>query len=292
MAAAVAAVLLTACWLYGMGGKALRRIGKGLFTGRGGMRSKAHAKEMLLEAPFLKLLEHLRLYDKLALQFNAFHMKLAVLKGQSWTIERSKREAAATVGGGYAALTGGSWLAWIGEESLLLLVGLLLGIVLLCRPYVEAGRELERRKRKMVAALPGAMSRLMLLVGAGDTVANAFQRCLEGREGSDHPLYKEWEAAAEALRNGQSFSSVMERFNRSCAIQEIAVFTTALLLNYRRGGDQFVLALRELSYSLWDKRKEIARTGGEEASSKLVFPLVAILLVMMVLVAAPAVMVL
>jgi tight adherence protein C len=81
----------------------------------------------------------------------------------------------------------------------------------------------------------------------------------------------------------------MERFNRSCAVQEVSIFTTVLLLNYRRGGEHFVLALRELSYTLWEKRKAIARTRGEEASSKLVFPLVGILLVLMILVAAPAV---
>ncbi|MOA03965.1 hypothetical protein D3C78_1234970 [compost metagenome] len=112
---------------------------------------------------------------------------------------------------------------------------------------------------------------------------------MEGKEKMDHPLYKEWSAAVSSLHNGQSFSTVIERFNRRCAVQEVSVFTTVLLLNYRRGGEHFALALRELSYSLWEKRKAIARSRGEEASSKLVFPLVGILLVLMVLVAAPAV---
>nr|WP_306812652.1 type II secretion system F family protein [Paenibacillus soyae] len=129
----------------------------------------------------------------------------------------------------------------------------------------------------------------MLLVGAGETVQGAFIRCLEGKEGSNHPLDREWQAAVAAMRNGQSFSGAIEQFNRSCAVQEASIFTTVMLLNYRKGGEQFVLSVRELSYSLWEKRKEIARTKGEEASSKLVFPLVGIMFILMILVAAPAV---
>jgi len=61
-----------------------------------------------------------------------------------------------------------------------------------------------------------------------------------------------------------------------------------MLLNYRRGGDKLVLSLKELTYTLWEKRKAIARTRGEEASSKLIFPVVGIFVVLMILVASPA----
>lgn len=68
------------------------------------------------------------------------------------------------------------------------------------------------------------------------------------------------------------------------------MFTTTLLLNHKRGGEELVLSLRELSVILWDKRKALARTLGEEASSKLVFPMVLIFFIVMVIVASPALM--
>ncbi|GAF08207.1 type II/IV secretion system protein TadC [Paenibacillus pini JCM 16418] len=48
------------------------------------------------------------------------------------------------------------------------------------------------------------------------------------------------------------------------------------------------MALTDLSRVLWEKRKSITRTRGEQASSKLVFPMVVIFLVVVVLVGTPA----
>jgi tight adherence protein C len=216
-------------------------------------------------------------------------MRLVVLNGPAWTLERTKAEAGAGLGIGYAVLTGCAALGALAQERLLLVVGGVVALVLALRPYAQASRGVEERKQMIIMELPHMLSRLMLLVGAGDTVQQAAARCLEGADRLRHPLYKEWSDALALMGNGQSFGAAIERFNRRCAVQEVSVFTTVVLLNYRRGGEQFVLALRELSYSLWEKRKAIARMRGEQASAKLVFPLVGILLVMMVLVAAPAV---
>jgi tight adherence protein C len=95
----------------------------------------------------------------------------------------------------------------------------------------------------------------------------------------------EWEG-------GYSFQQAFENFSKRCAVQEVSIFTTTVLLNYRRGGADFVLSLRDLSRMLWEKRKAISRTHGEQASSKLVFPMVVIFLIVIVLVGTPALMML
>ncbi|KRE48781.1 type II secretion system F family protein [Paenibacillus sp. Soil522] len=290
MAAAISAVTLTVIWLYSAGGGALHSIWLRLpGRKRHGDQARQQLKQLCLINPFMRLLERLHLFDSLQLPMSSYHMRLLLLMDSDWSIERTKAEAAAAFGTGYAALTGCAWLSLLGQEPNLLAVGAVFGIVLTIRPFAEAGRRVEQRKQQMITGLPDMLSKLMLLVGAGETVQKALARCLEGKEPLQHPLYKELNDAVSSLRNGQSFSSAMERFNRRCAVQEVSVFTTVLLLNYSRGGEHFVLALRELSYSLWEKRKAIARSRGEEASSKLVFPLVGILLVLMVLVAAPVV---
>jgi len=286
--AAVAAIALTGVWMYLIGFHALRIIGRHLLGARN-QRGGADLKELLLTAPFASLLERMKLYERLQLQLGSYHMKLFILNGADWTMDRTKKSAAAACGNGFAAIAGCSWLAWLAAEQVMLGMGLVLGVVLAIRPYISASREIEKRRRLIIMELPIMMSKLMLLVGAGETVQGALVRCLDGKQPDNHPLYKEWRGAMDALRNGHPFHMALERFNRRCAVQEASVFTTVLLLNYRKGGEHFVLALRELSYSLWEKRKAAARARGEEASSKLVFPLVGILLVLMVLVAAPAV---
>ncbi|MGO4345492.1 type II secretion system F family protein [Paenibacillus sp. MCAF9] len=290
MLAAIAPVTLTAIWVYLAGKGALYAIWRQLM---GRKQTNDQTRQQLMQLslidPFMHVLERFKLFDTLHLPMGSYHMKLLLLKDSSWSIERTKGEATAALGTGYAALTGCAWMSLLGQEPTLLVMGVVFGIVLTIRPFVDARRQVEERKQQIIMELPVMISKLMLLVGAGETVQQALARCLEGKEAVQHPLYKEWGETVSMLRNGQSFSTAMERFNRRCTVQEVSIFTTVLLLNYRRGGEHFILALRELSYTLWEKRKAIARSRGEQASSKLVFPLVGILLVLMILVAAPAV---
>lgn len=280
---AVAPIVLIAGWLLLWGRRTLLAIWNGLIH----KKADVDWKELLFIAPFARVLEKSGMYEQLQLPLSSYHVKLVILRGTDWQIGQTKLLLAASVGYGYAALTGCTALAYLAHEPALLGMGILLGVLLPIRPFIEAGRLVERRKQTIILELPEILSKLMLLVGAGETVLQALARCLEGKD-AGQPLYKEWARVVEALRNGESFGTAAERFNRSCAVQEVSIFTTVLLLNYRRGGEHFVLALRELSYTLWDKRKAVARSRGEEASSKLVFPLVGILLVLMVFVAAPA----
>ena len=286
-----AAVLLTSMWLYFAGAAALRSLWQHLRPPRGGRaagRGTGMLRSALLVSPFMKVLAQTRIFDHSQLLLSSYHTKLIILNGSEWSMDLTKKEAAAAVGAGYMAIMGCAWLSALADEPLLLAFGALLGIVLPLRTFVDTARKVEQPKTRIIMELPNLLSKLMLLVGAGETVQRALDRCLEGKELDGHPLYKEWHIAILMLRSGHSFSASMERFNRSCAVQEVSVFTTVLLLNYRRGGEHFVLALRELSYAMWEKRKSIARAKGEEASAKLVFPLVGILLVLMVLIAAPA----
>jgi len=285
------AVALTGIWLFLIGGSELQFIGKQLLKARSGhSRNNFSLKELTIIQPFMQLVERFSLHEWLQLPLSSFHMKLLVLEDAGWTLGSTKTRVAEACGIGYAAACGAAWIGALAAEPLMLLIGLVIGGVLVLRPFMNAARELEQRRKAIVTELPLMMSELMLLVGAGETVQGSLMRCLDGKEVSQHPLYKEWRSAVDAMRNGHSFQSALERFNRRCAVQEASVFTTVLLLNYRKGGEHFVLALRELSYSLWEKRKAAAKSRGEEASSKLVFPLVGILLVMMLLIAAPAVM--
>ncbi len=128
----------------------------------------------------------------------------------------------------------------------------------------------------MLIELPEVLNQLMLLVGAGETVQQALIRIADKTGASADPLRMELSEAARALKMNGSFTKCMEDFSKRCSLQETTLFTTTLLLNYRRGGEEMLVSLRELSMTLWDKRKALAKTLGEEASSKLVFPMVLI----------------
>ena len=139
--------------------------------------------------------------------------------------------------------------------------------------------------------LPLVLNQLVLLINAGETVQQALERIVSRQTDTlDRPLYRELQIAMEKLKNRVSFARVMEEMSQQCGVQDVSVWVNVILLNYRRGGEDLVQALSTLSHNMWESRKNTARTLGEEASSKLLFPMMIIFIVVLVVVTAPAIM--
>ncbi|PWW02494.1 type II secretion system protein F (GspF) [Paenibacillus cellulosilyticus] len=270
-------------------------------------KSSASMQERwLIDAP-LEAARRTGLLTRLQLPLASLHGKLIVLRGSGWQYANTERFAANMIGIGWATWTGGALLAGLAHEQMILGLSALIGILLPVSKLRDPAIQLERRRQNMVLALPDVLSKLMLLVGAGETVQRAIARCVDVQSMEmkarllqsqrrkpdpsvpELPLQIEWLRMVHALENGDSFASAIEAFSKRCAVQEVSMFATVMLLHYRKGGEQLSLALRELSFSLWEKRKATARMRGEEASSKLLFPMVGIFFLLLIAVGAPAV---
>lgn len=270
---------LTLLWLYCFVKQASKWKGK-----------QYSEKKRWFVAPGESLFYLLKIDVRLVHFIHHLHAKLLSLHRHEWSYDKTIEHVNNVIGQALLVIIGGAWLTVMRQDWSLFLLGLIIAIMLLVRCFVEATKQLALRKQAILLELPMMLIRLILLVGAGDTVQQAFLRANAGKEQSDHPLHKEWNVAVYELRNGASFTQVLEKFNRNCSIQQVAMFTTILLLNYRRGGEQFIIATQELSQSLWEIRKSMAKIKGEEASSKLIFPLVGVLFSLMILIVAPAIM--
>ncbi|GAA3404588.1 type II secretion system F family protein [Paenibacillus hodogayensis] len=235
----------------------------------------------------------MKLAERLSSSRWNIYQKMIALHGDDADMRHTKRFAADLVSAvllcalllvGCAAATGGD----------VYLIGALLAALALC-PFVMVQRldkQIADKKRKLIMELPEFLNKLTLLVNAGETVQGAIVRCAEayGASGSSGPLQAELMMLANRLGNNESFPIAMEKLSRRCSVAEVSVFTTTVLMNYRRGGEQFVMSLRALNRDMWEKRKAMTRILGEEASAKLIFPMLLILLAVMAIVAAPAVM--
>jgi tight adherence protein C len=240
-------------------------------------------------APFIELLQWTKAFERLEPNLQRQRMALAILEGGHCPPERLIRWVAEGVAVAYAGLTacwlvahfsGNPAIGWVGTA------------ICGCVPALRGRdlyRQVERRRRAVVMELPVLLSRLLVLVNAGENVMRALTRCSEGRPANDHPLYDELSSALSAMQRGESMSLAMDEFGRRCAVAEAKLFAATLLMNARRGGEEFVPALRDLTRQMWEKRKALARTLGEQASSRLAFPLAVIFLLIVVLVAAPTV---
>ncbi|MGM1019444.1 MAG: type II secretion system F family protein [Bacillota bacterium] len=245
-----------------------------------------------LSVPFVHMIHASRAAQRLPLLMFKLQRSVQKLYGMRYSGEKTMLFLAEMVGYGYMMAAGGALISlMMGGDATGLVLGLGLGILVPIALVKDLHGKVQKRDQQILMELPELLSKIMLLVGAGETVQRALLHCVE-RKGADtvHPLYRELRQTVGEWESGYSFQQAFEHLSKRCGIQEMTVFTTTVLLNMRRGGSDFVMALRELSQTLWNKRTSISRTRGEQASSKLVFPMALILLTVIVLVGAPALM--
>ncbi len=178
------------------------------------------------------------------------------------------------------------------QVALLFILALVLGLL-----PMAALKSLDQRiahyRRAIRLELPLVLSKLTLLLEAGETLRKALAKCSKQEETANRnqPVLRAViQEAHYRMDKGASFTEAMEWLTRRCAVQEISLFVHTLMLHHRRGGPELAHSLQTLSVKMWEERKLLARTLGEEASSKLLFPMMMIFIAVLLIVGAPAVM--
>lgn len=239
--------------------------------------------------PMLFLLDKVRLTARFPIFFYKLQRSIQKLEGEKHAVDLTHLFLAEMLSYSWLLIALGSVLSFMqGGDMLMLVMGFLLAVLLPVALVNDLYKKVSKREHEILLELPELLNKIVLLVGAGSTAQQAIIQCLERKVNEQtHPLYRELLQMQREWESGYSFQQALEAFSKRCGVQEVSVFTTTMLLNYRRGGQDFALALRELSHSLWEKRKSVSRTLGEQASSKLVFPMVFIFIALVILIGAP-----
>lgn len=239
----------------------------------------------------LYILNQFKLMKRIAFYTIKVHEKIVVIYGNKPAREITQLFIAEVLTQMYLCLIGGTLFTIIANDLTAIGFGLFVAIIIPFIGLKQLSTQVEQRKRSIILELPEVLNKLILLVNAGETVQGALIRTITKSSSlQESPLFKELKLTLQELQMNVSFAKALENMSRRCASQEVSMFMTTLLLNYKRGGEELVLSLRTLSKELWDRRKAVSRTLGEEAASKLVFPMVIIFVVVLIIVGAPALM--
>lgn len=244
---------------------------------------------MFMAPVSLYLIDRFKIMEKLYSQISKVQQKMISLYGNKTALQHTRMYVAQLISIILICLLGTLMFTAVAEgDVVFLVVGLLFTIVI---PYAMVGKlsnQEKERKDKILLELPEVVNKLILLINAGETVQQGLIKCVTTANDPDSPLVEELTEAVNKMVSNEPFHHVLNDLSRKCGIQEISIFTTTILLNYRKGGSDLLIALREISHDLWEKRKNISKAKGEEASSKLVFPLVMIFIAVMIIVGYPA----
>lgn len=178
-----------------------------------------------------------------------------------------------------------------------------LAVLLLCGPLAflcsygmerDLMNKNQKRKEEILAGYPEFVTRLRLYMGAGLTIRNAFLRIGKDyrqekkRTGRRESLYEEVLIAGYQLLNGRSEEEVYREWGRRCetmCCRKLGFLLTSCL----RQGNERILEQLDGEVSLaWEERKAKARKKGEEAGTKMLFPMLMLLLMVMFLILLPA----
>lgn len=155
-------------------------------------------------------------------------------------------------------------------------------------------RQVEDREEQMRLDYPEIVSSLALLIGAGMTVPNAWNkiaRDYKGRReesGRKRYAYEEMLLTVYEMESGVAQTLAYERFGRRCRIPSYNKLSAMLSQNIRKGAANLPVLLKEEAADAFEERKHMARKLGEKAGTKLLAPMMMLLGITMVIIMVPA----
>ncbi len=158
----------------------------------------------------------------------------------------------------------------------------------------EVKKKVEEREWELRRDYAQVVSKLVLLMGAGSAVRTAWETMVRDYErkkeagGKRYYVYEEMALTGRELQNGISEGRAYENFGTRCRLPCYLKLSALLEQNLKKGNKGLTLLLQAEVAEAFEQRKELAREQGEKASTRLLFPMVMMLVVVMLLVLIPA----
>ena len=190
----------------------------------------------------------------------------------------------------------GKKLQWISpaDTSGKMLTGIFLiaAMIVLVMKGREEQVQLQKRQEELLMDYPGLVMKFTLLVQAGLTARKAFQKIAmdygKREEGNKRAAYEEIRTACYEMDSGVSEAEAYRRFGERCGQVKYKTLSTLLIQNLQKGSRYLSDLLEKESVEAWEERKRKARVLGEAAATKLLLPMVLMLLVVMAVIMLPA----
>lgn len=175
----------------------------------------------------------------------------------------------------------------------ILLLGAVFAIYLPVRERQKEKENEKQRREQLLRDYPKLVAEFALLIETGMTVKHAWEKLLlqyenQSRYGRERVLLKEMKETCREMQGGIPEAESYERFGKRCAVSEYRKFGALLSQNLRKGTKGLASLLRVESVQATENRKNRAKRKAEEAGTKLLVPMFAMLGIVLVVVIVPA----
>ncbi len=176
-----------------------------------------------------------------------------------------------------------------------LIIGFIISVGLFFLKDKELKKQVEERNRQLFNDYPEIVSKILLYYSAGLSIRGTIERIVKAyeEEKADNAKwyrygYEELSMCLMKMKSGVSEISAMNQYGARCKLHCYIKLAGLMEQNMRRGTKELSLVLKgELKEAMNEKKNQMLRNGGQ-ISTKLLGPMVIMLLIAIVIIMVPA----
>lgn len=179
--------------------------------------------------------------------------------------------------------------------SSLLILGLFASILIWIYRDREVDKKMKQRSNQMLHDYPEIINKFNLLVNAGMTIRQAWTKISEDYrkksvKDKDYVryAYEEMLLTLNELKLGVAEINAYESFGKRTGQPSYMRFSSILVQNLKKGNKSMVDLLSREAVEAFQERKDNTKRLGEEASTKLLGPMITLLLIVLIIIMIPA----
>lgn len=179
--------------------------------------------------------------------------------------------------------------------GLICILSLILGVGVYPLQKEKEKKQQELIRKEMQRDYPDIIQKLVLFLRAGFTIRKALEKIVDGYlrskekyHAKERNAYEEIVRTCREMQGGIYESEAYERFGTRCGISQYKILSVLLVQNLKKGNQNLLELLEREEAVAEDERKRSAKVRGEEASTKLLLPMVLQLIVVLMILMIPA----
>lgn len=195
--------------------------------------------------------------------------------------------------------TDGRSIKWKKPQSrtylLMIFLGIITAVAIEFKAKEDGVKQLKRRKEQLQIDYPDFVSKIALLLGTGMTMDAVWKRIgenyklqRENKSQTKREVYEELWISLRQLEEGTGEVKVYEEFGDRCDLPEYRRLSSYISQNLRKGTRELTAILENEAETAMEKRRSLVRKYGEEAGTKMLFPMMIMLGVVIAIIIIPA----
>lgn len=177
------------------------------------------------------------------------------------------------------------------QSNSLFILGLFAAVLIYFIMDKDLMSKVNKRNDEMLIDYPDIINKFTLLIGAGMSTSNAWTKIAKDykdKGGAYKYAYEEMNITARELSVGVSEITAYERFGNRVRLLPYLRFSSFLTRNVKKGSKDLLELLELEGLEAFEERKELAKRLGEEAGTKLLIPMMLMLVIVLAIIMVPA----